>query len=187
MTSDLQASEILALYEDAVKQTRGFVAAVRPEQLRLATPCTEWNVQKLLDHIVELPGFYAGILTGRRPTLIAPGSGSLETFDSATTTLIQTSKQPGVLARKFSSPQGSMSGAQFLLSAFLDMLIHGWDLAYATGQDTDLDPDLVDAAYELFAPHMEGLRPSGAFGVEVPVAPNAGRQDRLLAIMGRQA
>lgn len=185
MTSPAGA-EIVELYERAVARTRALIAGVRTDQRATQTPCTKWDVQDLLDHLSEAPGFYAQVLTGRRPTLIAHGEGGLAAFDAATGALIRAARAPGTLTRPFASPQGTMNGAQFVTSAFLEALVHGWDLAQATGQDTTLDPELVDVCYDLFAPHMDGLRPTGAFGFEVAVSAGASKQQRLLAIMGRQ-
>jgi len=78
-------------------------------------------------------------------------------------------------------------GSVYAGHRFLDVLIHGWDLAVATGQDTTLDPALVDALVEVIAPQAEMLRASGAFGPEVEVAPDADAQTRLLATLGRRA
>ena len=70
---------------------------------------------------------------------------------------------------------------------FIDVLVHGWDLAKATGQDTTMEPDLVQAALAVIEPHRELLRASGMFGEDVPVADDADDQTRLLAVLGRRA
>jgi uncharacterized protein (TIGR03086 family) len=67
------------------------------------------------------------------------------------------------------------------------VLIHGWDLAKATGQDTTLDPELVDACWTVIRPQMELLEASGMFGTKVPVADDADAQTKLLAALGRRA
>jgi uncharacterized protein (TIGR03086 family) len=69
----------------------------------------------------------------------------------------------------------------------MDALIHTWDLAGATGQDTSLDPELVDACITMFLPDMpERGRASGLVGPAITVPDDASAQDRLLAAMGRQ-
>jgi uncharacterized protein (TIGR03086 family) len=68
----------------------------------------------------------------------------------------------------------------------MDVLIHSWDLARATGQDERLDPALVEACTAMFVPEMPIRgREAGIVGPEVPVNENASPQDRLLATMGR--
>ncbi|MBV9283761.1 MAG: TIGR03086 family protein, partial [Acidimicrobiia bacterium] len=63
----------------------------------------------------------------------------------------------------------------------------GWDLAKATGQDTTLPADLVEACFEVVEPQKELLSASGMFGSEVKVADGADHQTRLLAELGRKA
>jgi uncharacterized protein (TIGR03086 family) len=69
---------------------------------------------------------------------------------------------------------------------FIDVLIHGWDLAVATGQHSALDPQLVETCWEIVRPHQDLLQGSGAFGTEIDVPADA-RQTRLVAVLGRRA
>jgi len=70
---------------------------------------------------------------------------------------------------------------------FLDVLIHGWDLARATGQDATLPADLVEACFEVVDPQRDLLEASGMFGTVQSVPAGADRQTQLLAILGRDA
>ena len=68
----------------------------------------------------------------------------------------------------------------------MDVLIHTWDLAHATGQDEKLDPSLVKACSAMFLPDMpERGRAAGIIGPAVEIGEDASPQDRLLAAMGR--
>jgi uncharacterized protein (TIGR03086 family) len=77
-------------------------------------------------------------------------------------------------------------GEVFAGHRFLDVLLHGWDLAKATGQSTTLDPSLVDGALEVLTPQWDMLRASGVFKTDVEVPPDADPQTRLLAMVGRR-
>jgi uncharacterized protein (TIGR03086 family) len=68
----------------------------------------------------------------------------------------------------------------------MDVVIHGWDLAASTGQDTTLDRDLVEACWEVVEPQRAELAATGAFGTHVEVGPDADRQTTLLAVLGRR-
>jgi len=81
---------------------------------------------------------------------------------------------------------GPGPGSVYCGHRFIDVLIHGWDLAASTGQDTTLDPALVEACWEIVEPQQADLAASGAFGSTVEVAPDADRQTRLLAALGRR-
>ncbi len=73
-----------------------------------------------------------------------------------------------------------------MMGSFMDTLIHTWDLAKATGQNTDMDPALAEACYTAFAPQIDGYRGPETFGPEVTVPEDASIQDKLLGIMGRK-
>ena len=70
---------------------------------------------------------------------------------------------------------------------FIDVLIHGWDVAKATGQDTTLPNDLVQACIEVVRPQEELLAGSGAFSTDVQAPSGADAQTQLLAMLGRRA
>jgi uncharacterized protein (TIGR03086 family) len=78
-------------------------------------------------------------------------------------------------------------GSVYAGHRFIDILIHGWDLAVATGQDRALDPDLVEACWAVVEPQSDLLRGSGQFGDDVTVAAGSDPQTRLLAVLGRRA
>jgi uncharacterized protein (TIGR03086 family) len=81
---------------------------------------------------------------------------------------------------------GPVPGSVYCGHRFVDVLIHGWDLAASTAQDTTLDPELVEACWEVVEPQKDDLAASGAFGTNVEVGPDADRQTRLLAVLGRR-
>ena len=69
--------------------------------------------------------------------------------------------------------------------AFSDQLLHGWDLAKATGQDTTMPEGLPEAAYEMIHGRFTDEQRKGLFKPEVRVPPNASAQEKLLAYTGR--
>ena len=71
---------------------------------------------------------------------------------------------------------GPVPGEVYAGHRFIDVLIHGWDLAVATGQDSRLDPELVETCWEIVRPQLDLLQGSGAFGTEVDVPDDADSQ-----------
>ena len=69
--------------------------------------------------------------------------------------------------------------------ALSDQLLHGWDLATSTGQDTTMPKELPEAAYSIIYGRFTDDQRQGVFKPEVAVAPNASAQDKLLAYTGR--
>jgi uncharacterized protein (TIGR03086 family) len=81
---------------------------------------------------------------------------------------------------------GPVPGSVYCGHRFVDVLIHGWDVAISTGQDTALDPELVDACLVVIEPQMDDLAASGAFGSRLDVPADASPQARLLGLLGRR-
>lgn len=82
---------------------------------------------------------------------------------------------------------GDYPGADYAGQLFMDTLIHGWDVAKATGQDTRLDQELVTACMPIADQLTRQFRSAGVFGEDLAVSPDADLQTRLLALLGRRA
>lgn len=173
------------LYQAAVNRAKPVIAGVKTSQLSDTTPCEKWNVQDLLDHLAGGPAFTLGLLTASQPGS-APEHPGAEDFQAHATKVAEVAKAPGALEREIDTPFGRMPGAALMMGAFMDTLVHTWDLAKATSQNTAMDPHLAEACYAAFAPQMGGLRGGDNFGTEVKVPENASTQDKLLGVMGRQ-
>ena len=189
-------SSIVELYEAAFQGFRKTLAGVKLEQLTNPTPCTKWNVQNLIIHNLRVPGFVQGVFNGdptdttqdvSGPT---PPEGPVAALDAGVASVLEMVKAPGALAKNLNTPFGPLTGGQFLFFPFLDLLIHTWDLARATGQDARLDSRLVEVCYRGLLPLGDSLSaaPPGeepAFAKPTPVPENASLQDKLIALTGR--
>ncbi len=172
------------LYSAAVKGTREIIGGVQSSQLGDPTPCSEWNVQALMDHIVGGTGMVWGALAGAAPET-PQGSSPGVAFDAGTAKVLDAAKAPGALEK--TTPIGDMPGGQLLTAFFMDTLVHGWDLAKATGQNTDMPADLAETCYAIFGPSADEMRKTGRFGPRVEVAEDATTQIKLLGALGRRA
>ena len=175
------------LYGAASKRTSEIIAGVKSSQLGDSTPCSEWNVQTLIEHLVGGTGMASGSLSGAGPEAPLQGTSHAAAFDAGAAKVLDSAKAPGVLDKTIASPMGDMPGGQFLAAFFMDTLIHGWDLAKATGQNTHLPEDLAETCYAMFGPMADEWRKSGVFGPRVEVAENASAQVKLLGSLGRKA
>lgn len=96
--------------------------------------------------------------------------------------------RPGGLDTTFKLPFGEVPGPVFLGMRTTDVLTHAWDLATATRQSTDLDPELATeqlaAARSIVAPAFRG--PGRPFGDEQTCAPGRPPADQLAAFLGRK-
>jgi uncharacterized protein (TIGR03086 family) len=174
------------LYRSATSRAIAVVEAVRSDQLGWPTPCSEWSVHQLVDHLVGGTEYLLAAVSGRQP--VAPERTTSGDYRRGVQQVLAALTQPGAMERICVSPLGfDWPVAQAVAGTFMDVLIHTWDLARATGQDERLDPALVEVCIAMFVPEMPRQgREAGIIGPEVPVGEDASAQDRLLAVMGRR-
>ena len=190
----LAPDRIQKLYLAAVTSTQRIVENIQPGLWDNATPCTEWNLRVLVNHLIGENAWVAELFAGKT---IAEVGGRLDgdlTGDNPIKSYVDTAEParaaieaPGAMEFICHLGGGDAPGSKYATELFIDTVIHGWDVAKGSGQDAALDPELAQACYEIVAP-MEGiLRRSGAFGSDVPVADDADLQTKLLAVVGRWA
>lgn len=179
------------LFKRAIDQTSGIVANVKPDQLEDATPCTEFTVKQLVSHTIgalkmfEVGGkgdqldmaVFGQDLAGDDP------SANYEKHAAATKAVWS---EAGVLERTTNMPFGAVPGSMAITIGIVELAQHGWDIARATRQGANFDPELTEAAIGI-AKQMpaEMVRQPGVFGPEVECSPDAAASERLAAFLGR--
>lgn len=164
----------------------GVVAKITPDQLDRATPCDDFTVRGVLVHVIEGATTFAAAFRGEAPAE-ADTTDVLASFGPALGELAAAVSAPGALERTIEAPFGAVPGDSFARFVVLDGLIHGWDLATATGQEYQ-PPDALVAAADAFARQaVDPLRDGGqTFGAEVTPRDDASPVERLAAFTGRQ-
>jgi uncharacterized protein (TIGR03086 family) len=175
--------------------TRGVLANVTPEQLGgPETPCASWNVRELVDHIVNGTTWFATIAeTGTPPGEdVFPAFNAdnvVEVFDAGSDRAVQAFAADGAMERIMHLPFGDLPGAAFVYIACGDTFTHGWDLAKATGQSTDLDPATAAELLEIVSPMLpdafRGDEGQAPFGPRQDAPAGATAADKMAAFMGR--
>jgi uncharacterized protein (TIGR03086 family) len=183
--------DIVALYERALDQAGQIVAGVSPDQFGLPTPCSEWDVRTLLEHVVGGNWNSAAIAEGTPPqrggTDGLLGNNPAEAYQWSAEAAKRAWRAPGRLDRLYEMPMGTLPGHAVLSVRLLETITHGWDLARATGQVPAFDDDLVQAAMAVAHANLGGERPPGfPFAPAVEVGDDLPAIDRLAAFMGRQ-
>jgi len=163
----------------------GVVAGITPDQLDRKTPCADYTVRGVLEHMIK--GATAFAATFRGEAAGAPDvSDPLGGFHPALGDLGRAMAAPGALERTVATPFGDLPGETFARFVVLDGLVHGWDMATATGQPYEPSEALV-AAVEAFArQNLDPLRDGQAFADAVEPAPDASPIERLTAYTGRR-
>src|SRR5205814_5049253 len=107
------------------------------------------------------------------------GGDPLGSYDASAAIAAATFEAPGALEAHCAVSYGPVPGSVYAGHRFIDVLIHGWDLAIATHQDTRMDPSLLEACFAVLAPQLDQLRASGAFGTQLFVPAAADPQTRM--------
>jgi uncharacterized protein (TIGR03086 family) len=163
----------------------GVVGGITPDQLDNRTPCTGFDVRGVLEHMIGGAAAFAAGFRGEEsatPDLADP----LAAFGPALTELAGSITGPGALERTIHAPFGEVPGETFARFVVLDGLVHGWDLATATGQAYEPTDALV-ADVEAFARDaLAPLRDGDTFADAVEPADSATPIERLAAFTGRR-
>lgn len=173
------------------------VAAVRPDQWSNQSPCEAWNARHVVDHIVVMHG----VMLRPVDRELGPAASVTEdpkgAFTAARADIEAVLDDRELAARECDTPAGRMTVERQIDEVVSDdLVLHGWDLARATGQDDTMEPEDVERLWSITnaIPDdlMEKYRTPGAFGpgvevygAEVEVAEDAPLQDRLLGLIGR--
>jgi len=190
-----QGPSPIELYEGAVQQMLPILGGVKEDQLDIGTPCTDWNVQALITHQLKVAQVFYDIIaeTGAAdPSIMGalsdplPPEGGQAAFEAGTAKILKAIKARGKLEKVLDTPFGQMPAGHCLMIAFGDIVIHKWDLAKATNQDTSIDSGLAEACFGALSQGIEQARDRGFFGREVLVPLKASIQDKLLGLAGRQ-
>jgi len=186
-------AELKGLFQRALDRYGQLVHAVRDDQWHDQTPCTEWDVSMLVNHLVYENLWMPPLLEGKT---IADVGDSLDgdllrddpksAWDGAAAQ-VSPSVQAVPLDRPVSLSYGVVPAEHYIFELFTDLTIHGWDLAEAIGADKTLDPESVDLLYSHYKPREDALKASGLFGSKIVPVPGADRQTELLAVFGREA
>jgi uncharacterized protein (TIGR03086 family) len=168
---------------------------VRSADLDRPTPCASWNVRDVVNHIVGGTGFFAelaekGAVTGRGDDADCTATDFAATFRREAERLVAAFRAPGAMTMPMKLPFGELPGSVCVWIAAGDIFTHGWDLAKATGQPTDLEPDVAARLLAQIEPilpdDMRGPDGEAAFGPRVEIGNSAPAADRLAAFEGRR-
>ena len=153
------------------------------------SPCAGWDARHIVGHLVGwVPPILeagAGITIEPTPSPDAEPAAAWSNLDQQIQMILDADD---ISDRIFDHPQAGRHALDVAIERFVlgDVLIHTWDLARATGQDERLDPAMVASMHDGLAAMGDMLQQSGQYGPIVPVAADADKQTKLLALTGRQ-
>jgi len=188
------AVDLPQAHQQALDHTGRYVAGVKGDQWDDPTPDVEWDVRTLVNHVVSGNFWVAPLVEGKTIDEVGNrydgdvlGDDPAGAYQQSAKEAAAAFKSQGAMQAPCAVSYGPVPGEIYAGHRFIDVLIHGWDLAKATGQDTTLPADLVEACFEVIEPQKDLLAASGMFGSDVKVPEGAERQTQLLAELGRKA
>jgi uncharacterized protein (TIGR03086 family) len=191
------ADDLLELHDRCGQRFAALVAGVGPGQWHDDTPCSEWDVQTLVHHLLYEQRWVPPLLEGLTIEQVGDRfEGDLLGDDaSAWPGLLASSiqeahaaaAQPGALDRTVHLSFGDATGEEYVMQLTADLAIHAWDLARATGQDDTLDAGAVALLLPWAEANAGLLTASGMFGSRIDAGSGAPDDVRLLGLLGRRA
>lgn len=173
----------------ALDTTGQVLDGVGEQQWAGPTPCPDWDVSALASHVVIGNLRFAGALAGRLSAVEpAPAGVSLpQAYRESAAALLAAFSEPGALERTVTVPFGTVPGTVALHLRVTELLVHGWDLARATGQTVTFPEDLAAAELDFTVRLLPQVPPDRSpFGPPQPAALDAPAIDRLAAMLGRR-
>lgn len=190
----MSARPVVDLHARATAAFDAVVQQVAPEQWSLPTPCADWDVRALVNHLVGEARWTLPLLAGRSPAEVGAeldgdllGSDPAAAWTTARAGADAAVAAPGAVDRVVHLSYGDAPGEEYLNQLVADHLVHAWDLAVAIDADDRLDAGLVEAVGGWFLANEAAYRSAGAVGPRPPVEHDADPQTRLLAMFGRPA
>ena len=188
----MDAADLPDLHARALASAEASVAGVGDDQWGLDTPCEGWALREVVNHVVGGNYWAAELATGKTIEEVGDrldgdvlGDDPLAAYKESAAAADQAFKAPGAMEAPCAVSYGPVPGEIYAGHRFIDVLVHGWDVAKATGQDTALDPELTEACLDVIEPQKELLLGSGMFGDHHDAPADADPQTRLLRLLGR--
>jgi uncharacterized protein (TIGR03086 family) len=181
---------VLDAFTTAIGEVEALVQAVRPEQLSAPTPCAEFQVRDLINHLIFENLAHAALADGSEipqpdRTTEYVGEDHVRSYMDSARLVRAAFARPSMVAQKYGPLEAP--GSMLVQQAVIELLSHGWDLARATGQGTDLAPAVAEETLAVvrlwYRDQPRG--PGQAFGPEQPAPAGASAADRLAAFLGR--
>lgn len=170
----------MPLMRRATELTAGVVRGVEDEQLGDVTPCSEFEVRALIGHLEWVAELFESL--GAHGGYVEQGAYAGDFPERAERTLAVWARPE---AWQGTSPAMGMPMEQLAHMYLVDMVVHGWDLARATGQAYEPDAEAVARSMAFTSRMVDMGRQRGVFGPPVEVAEDAPEFDRLLGLIGR--
>lgn len=186
--------ELPEILLNAAGRTSVIGQGVKPDQLDLPSPCGEWSARAVLNHLITFSGYASERSARKQPP---PADGSLSDRNDYTDgDWAQLLKDKLTAAATAWGEPGALEGMTYLAGTQMpaplvaamqltELVLHGWDLAVATGQEPGFDDTVAAVTYQTMLQAGDQGRSFGIYGPAVAVDDAAPLLDKALALSGR--
>jgi uncharacterized protein (TIGR03086 family) len=176
----------VALLEQGFAWTSDRVARVGPGDLDAPTPCEEWRLRELLNHMLASLGRLAAAAEGQAPPPARDRLGDdcgRSAFAEVRDHTFAVWRTPGVMERTCELPLGSVPAPMAARLNLVEVVVHGWDVSRATGECADIPDALAEPILE-FSRGAVGPARGRAFGPDLSTGESL--SDRTVSFLGRR-
>ena len=183
---------LLEHHAQAMAEFGNRVHAVKADQWGDPTPCSDWDVRTLVNHLVNEQLWVPPLMGGATVADVGDafdgdvlGDDPIAAWDMASAAAGAALREDGALDRTVHLSFADVPGAEYAWQLIGDLTIHAWDLARGIGADERLDQGLAAEVMERLRPDVETFANYGLFAPGVSVPDDADAQTQLLAMSGR--
>lgn len=184
--------DLKQLFAKTVESADGCVKNVRVEEYDDPTPCSEWNLKQLLNHLVYELVWVPPLLEGQTIAEVGDkfegdllGDDPVDAWNKAAQAAVEAVNKAD-LNQQVHLSYGETSASHYIMEMANDVLIHGWDVGQAIHCSVMFDEQVAQNIYDALSPNIQAFRDGGFVGPEIEVPEDAPIQTKLLAIMGRR-
>ncbi|NJQ00229.1 TIGR03086 family metal-binding protein [Streptomyces zingiberis] len=185
--------DLLDAFDNAWLEFDRRVHRVGAEQWDEPTPCADWTVRDLVNHLTAEHLWAPWLLRGATLAEVGDrfegdvlGDDPVAAWERAAAESHDAFHRPGALEGRVHTSGGPSPTTEYGWQMTTDLAVHAWDLARGIGDDDTLDEELAGELHERTAPLADSLQGSGLFAAPVSVPGTARAQDRLVGLLGRE-
>jgi uncharacterized protein (TIGR03086 family) len=186
-------SETIKRFEQASERFAALVHDIAPDAWSNETPCEEWNVRALVNHVVAELLWAPPLLDGQTIEEVGDrfdgdvlGDDPAATTDAAGASARRSFSADGAPERIVHLSFGDFTGDNYCWQLISDLVVHTWDLSRGIGADDAMDQTIAEEVYDFVAPMLGQMSGSPYFKPPVSVGDDASPQEVLLAASGRK-
>jgi uncharacterized protein (TIGR03086 family) len=179
-------SEVADRYQTIADGFEARLAGIDHDGWSGQSPCTDWTARDVAVHVIQTHRRVRSTLDGSDPADVDATADLRPQWETARGGIATALADPDLSSKTVGGAFGEQP-FESLVGRLLcaDTLVHTWDLARATGQDDQLDPDAVAQAFRFLSPIDEAIRRPGGFAPKIAPASDADEQTSFLNFCGR--